>query len=123
MFISWSYLKRGKVALTKIYKKTIKHNLKQNQNSYGKKFKFKIGHHPPKKKITIKEDINNILLYSPKKNIAKVIAEYSTKKPATSSASASGNSKGALLVSANIEIKKIIQIGNNGKKYHVFFCI
>ena len=63
-----------------------------------------------------------MLLYSPKKNIAKVIAEYSTKNPATNSASASGKSNGALLVSANIEIKKIIVIGNKGKQYQVFFC-
>jgi len=44
------------------------------------KFKFKIGHQPPRKKVTQIADINNILLYSPKKNIAKVIEEYSTKK-------------------------------------------
>ena len=60
--------------------------------------------------------INNMLLYSPKKNIAKIIDEYSTLYPATSSASASGKSKGARLVSANIEIKKIIAQGKSGKR-------
>ena len=45
----------------------------------GKKFKKeKGGNHPPKKSKTIIVDINNILLYSPKKNIAKIIEEYST---------------------------------------------
>jgi len=36
--------------------------------------------------------------------------------PATISASASGKSKGALLVSANIHINRIIAQGNNKKK-------
>jgi len=78
----------------------------------------KLGNHPPKNKITRTADINNILLYSPKKNIAKIIDEYSTLYPATSSASASGKSKGALFVSASIEIKKIIAQGNKGKTNH-----
>jgi len=89
--------------------------------SYEIKFKLKIGHQPPKKKIAQIVDISNILLYSPKKNMAKVIEEYSTKKPATNSASASGKSNGALFVSAYIEIINIINIGNNGKQNHVFF--
>jgi hypothetical protein len=75
--------------------------------------------HPPKKHITIIIDNHNILLYSAKKNKANVIAEYSTLNPATNSASASGRSKGARLVSANKDIKKIIQFGNNGKQYQV----
>jgi hypothetical protein len=62
--------------------------------------------------------ISNILLYSPKKNIAKIIDEYSTLYPATSSASASGKSNGARFVSANIEIKNIIAHGNKGKTNH-----
>ena len=79
---------------------------------------------PAKKKITNKLDINKMLAYSPKKNAANIIAEYSTLYPATNSASASGKSKGALLVSAKIEIKKIIEIGNKGKiNQIVSFCI
>ena len=83
--------------------------------------KLKIGCQPPKNKITIKEHIKIILLYSAKKNNAKLIAEYSTLYPDTSSASASGKSKGCLFVSANAHIKKIINIGNNGIQYHKFF--
>jgi hypothetical protein len=62
--------------------------------------------------------------YSPKKKAANKIPEYSTLYPATNSASASGKSKGALFVSAKIEIKKMIHIGNNGKiNQIVSFCI
>ena len=50
---------------------------------------------PPKNKIETKALISNMLAYSPKKNRAKVIAEYSTLYPETSSASASGKSKDA----------------------------
>lgn len=78
--------------------------------------------HPPKNKIVFKPDINNILLYSPKKNIANVIDEYSTLYPATNSASASGKSKGARLVSASDEIKKISARGNNGKINQIDRC-
>lgn len=64
-----------------------------------------------------------MLLYSPKKNIAKIMDEYSTLYPATNSASASGRSKGARFVSANMETKKIAAHGNNGAANHtVLFC-
>jgi hypothetical protein len=52
--------------------------------------------------------------YSPRKNIAKIIDEYSTLYPATSSASASGRSKGVRLVSAIIDTKKISAEGSSG---------
>jgi hypothetical protein len=63
-------------------------------------------------------DIKSILLYSPKKNIAKMIEEYSTLYPATNSASASGRSKGARFVSANMETKKTAAHGNKGAANH-----
>jgi hypothetical protein len=69
-----------------------------------------------------KLDISNILLYSLRKNIAKVIDEYSTLYPATSSASASGKSNGARFVSANDEIKKIKAKGNKGKINQIDRC-
>jgi hypothetical protein len=75
---------------------------------------------PPKKKIVDKVLISIILPYSAKKNSAKAIAEYSTLYPATSSASASGKSNGALLVSAKLVITKISQIGNNGNIYQIY---
>jgi len=79
--------------------------------------------HPPKKQMAVIIDNHNMLLYSAKKNKANVIAEYSTLKPATSSASASGKSNGDLFVSANTEIKNTTLIGNNGKTYQTLaFC-
>jgi len=96
-----------------------------NQKTPGIQKKIAIlngGYHPPKNKITIKEHINIMLLYSAKKNNAKLIAEYSTLYPETSSASASGKSKGCLFVSAKAHIKKIKNIGKSGMQYHKFFC-
>ena len=63
-----------------------------------------------------------ILLYSAKKNMAKMIEEYSTLYPATNSASASGRSKGVRFVSAIIEMKKIKEIGARGKINQAVFC-
>jgi len=76
---------------------------------------------PPKKSIVDTELIINILPYSAKKNIANKIEEYSTLYPATSSASASGRSKGDLLVSAKETIKKRNHNGNNGNINHNSF--
>jgi hypothetical protein len=59
--------------------------------------------------------------YSPKKNNAKPIAEYSTLYPETNSASASGKSKGWRFVSAKAEILKTKNIGNNGIQYQISF--
>jgi len=105
------------VALIKIKTKQIKIVFICNQNAPIKGIS-KIGNHPPKNKIEYNVDINRIFPYSPKKKKAKIIEEYSKLYPATISASASGKSKGALLVSATIEIKKIIAIGNSGKINH-----
>ena len=77
---------------------------------------------PPKNNKLTKADNHAILLYSAKKNIAKVIEEYSTLYPATISASASGKSNGARFVSAKTEIKKTIKIGNNGTQYQIVRC-
>jgi len=74
---------------------------------------------PPKNSMVNNADINSMLLYSPKKNMAKIIDEYSVLYPATNSASASVKSKGVRLVSANIEIKKIIAQGNRGQKNQI----
>lgn len=55
--------------------------------------------------MVINVETKTIFAYSAKKNNAKPIEEYSTLYPETNSASASGKSKGALLVSAKAEIK------------------
>jgi len=79
--------------------------------------------HPPKNKTEVKADIKSILQYSPKKNIAKIIDEYSILYPATISASASGKSKGALFVSASTAIKNNIHIGHSRKKNQTISCL
>jgi hypothetical protein len=78
----------------------------------------KIQSQPPINRITKRADISKMFPYSPKKNMANIIEEYSTLYPATNSASASGKSKGDRLVSAKIDIKNIIANGNKGKMYH-----
>jgi len=73
---------------------------------------------PPKKRMAVNEDIRIMFEYSPKKKRANPIAEYSVKYPATNSASASGKSKGARLVSARIQTSQIIIAGKRGIKNH-----
>jgi len=79
--------------------------------------------YPPKNKMAVKVDISTILQYSPKKKNTKIIPECSVKKPATNSDSASGRSNGVRLVSANAEIKNIMNNGNNGTTNQTLCCI
>ena len=76
---------------------------------------------PPRKKRALRLDIRIILLYSARKKRANPIAEYSTLYPDTSSASASGRSKGCRFVSASVVTKKIMKIGNSGATSQKFF--
>ena len=69
---------------------------------------------PPRNRIVVMPLTMIMLPYSPRKKRAKLIAEYSTKYPATSSDSPSGRSKGARLVSARHEMKKMTSIGSSG---------
>jgi hypothetical protein len=65
-----------------------------------------------------------MLPYSAKKNIAKIIEEYSTLYPATNSASASGRSNGVRFVSAIDDTKNTRAIGNSGNTYQmVISCV
>src|SRR5690606_28958571 len=77
----------------------------------GKTTKNVGGNHPPKNKIEQIPLIRIMFAYSPRKNKANVMEEYSTLNPATSSASASGKSNGWRLVSANMQIKNTITMG------------
>ena len=72
------------------------------------------GSQPPRNRIEVVALIRIMLAYSPRKNRAKVIAEYSEKYPATNSDSPSGRSKGRRLVSAKAEMKKTTNIGSSG---------
>ncbi len=75
---------------------------------------------PPKNRRALRPDLRIILLYSARKNSANPLAEYSTLYPETSSASASGRSKGWRFVSASVVIKKMIKIGNSGAASQIF---
>jgi hypothetical protein len=75
---------------------------------------------PPTNRITVIAHIKMMLLYSAKKKRAKPMAEYSTLYPETSSASASGRSKGCRLVSASVVIKNSKKVGNKGVKNHTY---
>src|SRR5918998_6426469 len=74
------------------------------------------GSQPPRNRIDVNADIRIMFAYSPRKNIAKLMPLYSTKKPATSSLSPSGRSKGARFVSASVLMKKMTNIGKSGMK-------
>ena len=73
--------------------------------------------------MAVNVDISTILQYSARKKKTKIIPECSVKKPATSSDSASGRSKGVRFVSANAEIKNIINKGSNGTTNQTLCCI
>src|SRR3954453_6980939 len=73
--------------------------------------------HPPRNSVVASADTVITLMYSARKNIANLIEAYSVWKPATSSVSASGRSKGARLVSPTIATRYIANDGNNGSAY------
>ena len=75
------------------------------------------GSQPPRNRIVVSAHMVMIATYSPSMNSRYGVEEYSTMKPATSSDSASGRSKGGRLVSARAEMKKITNIGNSGSQY------
>ena len=78
--------------------------------------------YPPKNRMAVNVDINTILQYSARKKNTKIIPECSVKNPATNSDSASGKSKGVRLVSANAEIKNIMNNGSSGTTNQTLCC-
>src|SRR6185437_15787175 len=70
------------------------------------------GSHPPRNSTANSPDSMITFMYSPRKNSRNGVEEYSTMKPATSSDSASSRSNGGRCVSASVEMKKTIPIGN-----------
>src|SRR6201999_175174 len=71
---------------------------------------------PPRNRMLIMAQSMMTFMYSARKNSRNGPEEYSTKKPATSSDSASKRSKGGRWVSASEETKKITSIGNRMEK-------
>src|SRR5690606_11377718 len=76
------------------------------------------GCQPPKNMSTVRVLMRIMFAYSARKKSAKVMPEYSTMCPATTSASPSTTSNGARLVSAMPEITYTTNIGNNGIQFH-----
>ena len=78
--------------------------------------------HPPLNNTVILDDIKIMFAYSPKKNNAKDIEEYSVLNPETKTDSSSGRSNGCRFVSALAVTQNIKKKGNNGNTYHTAVC-
>src|SRR4029077_17809166 len=103
------------MAFTIANRKKKKKTLARNQNMPGTAVNghtLSGGSQPPKKRIVHIAHISTTLTYSAKKKSKNGVDEYSTKKPATSSASASTRSNGGRFVSASADTKKMGNIGN-----------
>src|SRR5882672_9256908 len=72
---------------------------------------------PPRNMTVASADTRIMLAYSPRKNSAKGMPEYSTWNPATISDSPSATSKGARLVSATPEMKYTRNMGASGSQF------
>src|SRR5512145_2554309 len=99
--------------------KNTKDAFRTNQMMPGTQFKNQTstgGSQPPRNRIVVSEHIRTMAAYSPSMNIMYGVEPYSTMKPATSSDSASGRSKGGRLVSASAEMKKITNIGKSASQ-------
>src|ERR1700754_4579152 len=100
--------------------KNTRQHLMRNQMMPGTQFRIQIstgGSQPPRKRIVVSEHIRTTAAYSPSMNIMYGDEPYSTMKPATSSDSASGRSKGGRLVSASAEMKNTMNIGKSASQY------
>src|SRR4051812_23150729 len=73
---------------------------------------------PPKKIVEQRQERTNIETYSPRKKAANLAELNSVWKPATSSLSPSARSKGARLVSANMQIRKSRKLNGALKMPH-----
>src|SRR6185312_8706361 len=105
------------------------HTLAVNQSSGNQPVlapsQMLIGHgacQPPKNNVTARAETVVILTYSASMNIANFSDEYSVWNPPTSSASASGRSKGAPLVSPTMAVTYTRKDGSSRKTYHLPSC-
>src|SRR3954468_18623127 len=73
---------------------------------------------PPRNMTTASIETSHMLAYSARKNIAKLMPEYSIMCPATISDSPSTTSNGWRLVSARPEMKYTKKIGSSGSQFH-----
>src|SRR5512133_3671676 len=75
------------------------------------------GRQPTRNMVTARMDTSHMFAYSARKNIAKLMPEYSIMWPATISDSPSTTSNGARLVSARPEMKYTPKIGSSGSQF------
>src|SRR6187402_371575 len=75
------------------------------------------GSQPPRNMVTARMETSHMLAYSARKNIAKLMPEYSIMWPATISDSPSTTSNGWRLVSARPEMKYTTKIGSSGNQF------
>src|SRR5689334_19632572 len=107
------------MAFTIANRKKKKNTLARNQKIPGTAVNGQMlsgGSQPPKKRMVHIAHISTTLTYSPRKKSKNGVEEYSTKKHATNSASASTRSNGGRLVSANAETKNTGNMGNKIEK-------
>src|SRR4051812_4287915 len=76
------------------------------------------GNQPPRNMTTARIETSHMLAYSARKNMAKLMPEYSIMWPATISDSPSTTSNGWRLVSARPEMKYTTKIGSSGSQFH-----
>src|SRR6478735_7226286 len=74
---------------------------------------------PPRNMVTARMETSHILAYSARKNMAKLMPEYSIMCPATISDSPSTTSNGWRLVSARPEMKYTRKIGSSGNQFQL----
>src|SRR6266567_7805659 len=111
------------MAFTIANMKKKKQIFRNNQAAPGNQVKGAMlsgGSQPPRNRMEHMAHISTMDRYSPRQNSRKGVEEYSTKKPATNSLSASTRSKGGRLVSASADTKKIGSIGN--RMENMFQC-
>src|ERR1700751_1802307 len=76
------------------------------------------GNQPPRNRTAHRIETSHMLAYSARKNIAKLMPEYSIMWPATISDSPSTTSKGWRLVSARPGMKETTKVGRRGGQVH-----
>src|SRR4026208_1419091 len=91
-------------------------SLRRNQKMPGNRLRGHTssgGSQPPRNMMVVSAHMVVMATYSPSMNRGWGVEGYSTAKPATSSDSASGRSKGGRLVSARAEMKNTRNIGSS----------
>jgi len=116
--MSWSIRSRGSVARIHMKMRTKKYVFSVNHNTPSRGKTSTNGPcHAPNQSVVTMADTTVTSPYSARKKIAQRIPEYSVRKPATSSDSASGRSKGLRFVSARPAMKYVTKANGRIRKF------